>query len=70
MKNLVLIINEKNSYGRHLGATLLSVLKNSKENWNVNIIYENLSLETKSKLSEMIKSYGSKINYIKWIKRF
>lgn len=64
MKNLVLIINEKNSYGRHLGATLLSVLKNSKENWNVNIIYENLSSETKSKLSEMIKSYDSKINYI------
>lgn len=64
MKNLVLIINEKNSYGRHLGATLLSVLKNSKENWNINIIYENLSSESKSRLNEMVKSYNSKINYI------
>ncbi|MGL4901549.1 MAG: glycosyltransferase family 8 protein, partial [Cetobacterium sp.] len=64
MNNLVLIINEKNSYGRHLGATLLSVLENSKENWNVNIIYENLSSETKSKLNEMIKPYDSNINYI------
>lgn len=64
MKNLVLIINEKNSYGRHLGATLLSVLKNSKENWNVNIIYENLSSESKSRLNKMIKSYNSNINYI------
>ncbi|WP_297431419.1 glycosyltransferase family 8 protein [uncultured Cetobacterium sp.] len=64
MKNLVLIINEKNSYGRHLGATLLSVLKNSKENWNINIIYENLSSESKSRLNEMVKSYNSNINYI------
>lgn len=64
MNNLVLIINEKNSYGRHLGTTLLSVLKNSKEDWNINIIYENLSSETKSKLNEMIGSYKSKINYI------
>lgn len=64
MNNLVLIINEKNSYGRHLGATLLSVLKNSKVDWNINIIYENLSFETKNKLNEMIKFYNSKINYI------
>ena len=64
MKNLVLIINEKNSYGRHLGATLLSVLKNSKVDWNINIIYENFSFETKHKLDEIVKSYNSKINYI------
>ena len=64
MNNLVLIINEKNSYGRHLGTTLLSVLKNSKEDWNINIIYENLSSETKNKLNEIINSYKSKINYI------
>ena len=64
MKNLVLIINQKNSYGRHLGTTLLSVLKNSKEDWNINIIYENLSSETKNKLNEIINSYKSKINYI------
>ena len=64
MKNLVLIINEKNSYGRHLGATLLSILKNSKVDWNINIIYENFSSETKRKLDEIVKSYNSKINYI------
>lgn len=64
MNNLVLIINEKNSYGRHLGATLLSVLKNSKVDWNINIIYENLSFETKYRLDEIVKYYGSKINYI------
>ena len=64
MKNLVLIINEKNSYGRHLGATLLSILKNSKVDWNINIIYENFSSQTKHKLDEIVKSYNSKINYI------
>lgn len=64
MENLVLIINEKNSYGRHLGATLLSILKNSKVDWNINIIYENLSDDTKNKLNEIIKSYNSNINYI------
>ena len=58
MKNLVLIINEKNSYGRHLGATLLSILKNSKVDWNINIIYENFSSETKRKLDEIVKSYN------------
>ncbi len=70
MNNLVLIINEKKSYGRHLGATLLSVLKNSKVDWNINIIYENLSSKTKCKLGEMIKSYNSKINYIEIDKEF
>ena len=64
MKNLVLIINEKNSYGRHLGTTLLSVLKNSKEKWNIFIIYENLSDETKIKLNTIVESYKSEINYI------
>ncbi|MGL4902398.1 MAG: glycosyltransferase family 8 protein [Cetobacterium sp.] len=64
MKNLVLIINEKNSYGRHLGTTLLSVLKNSKEKWNIFIIYKNLSEETKIKLNKIIESYRSKVNYI------
>lgn len=64
MKNLVLIINEKNSYGRHLGTTLLSVLKNSKEKWNIFIIYENLSNETKIKLNIIVESYKSEINYI------
>ena len=62
MKNLVLIINEKGSYGRHLGTTLLSILKNSKENWNINIIYENLSNETKEKLNIINSSYNSNIN--------
>lgn len=64
MKNLVLIINEKNSYGRHLGTTLLSVLKNSKEKWNIFIIYENLSDETKIKLNTIVEFYKSEINYI------
>lgn len=64
MKNLVLIINEKNSYGRHLGTTLLSVLKNSKEKWNIFIIYENLSEETKVKLNTIAKSHSSNINYL------
>ncbi|MGL5621743.1 glycosyltransferase family 8 protein [Cetobacterium sp.] len=64
MKNLVLIINEKNNYGRHLGTTLLSVLKNSKEKWNIFIIYENLSEETKVKLNTIAKSYSSNINYL------
>lgn len=64
MKNLVLIINEKNSYGRHLGTTLLSVLKNSKEKWNVFIVYENLSEETKVKLNIIAKSHSSNINYL------
>ena len=64
MKNLVLIINEKNSYGRHLGTTLLSVLKNSKEKWNILIIYENLSDETKIKLNIIVEIYKSEINYI------
>ena len=64
MKNLILIINEKNSYGRHLGTTLLSVLKNSKEKWNIFIIYENLSDETKIKLNTIVEYYESKINYI------
>lgn len=65
MKNLVLIVNEKNSYGRHLGTTLLSVLKNSKEKWNIFIIYENLSDETKIKLNTIIEFYKSKVEYIK-----
>ena len=64
MKNLVLIINEKNSYGRHLGTTLLSVLKNSKEKWNVFIVYENLSEETKVKINKIVKFYTSIVNYI------
>lgn len=64
MKNLVLIINEKGSYGRHLGTTLLSVLKNSKENWNIHIIYENLSKETKDKLNTIASSYKSNVDYI------
>lgn len=69
MKNLVLIINEKGSYGRHLGVTLLSVLKNSKENWNIYVIYENLSNETKEKLGEIVSSYKSKIEYIEMDKK-
>lgn len=64
MKNLVLIINEKGSYGRHLGTTLLSVLKNSKENWKIHIIYENLSKETKDRLNTVANSYKSSIDYI------
>lgn len=64
MKNLVLIINERNNYGRHLGATLLSVKKNSKEDWNIHIIHETLSSETKNKLNEIIQCSNSKINYI------
>lgn len=69
MKNLVLIINEKNSYGRHLGTTLLSVLKNSKEKWNIFIIYENLSEETKVKLNIIVKNYNSNINYLEISKK-
>lgn len=64
MKNLVLIINERSSYGRHLGTTLLSVLKNSKENWNIYIIYENLSKETKDRLNIIANSYKSNVDYI------
>lgn len=64
MKNLVLIINESGNYGRHLGTTLLSVLKNSKENWNIYIIYENLSKETKDRLNIIANSYKSSIDYI------
>lgn len=64
MKNLVLIINEKNSYGRHLGTTLLSVLKNSKERWNVFVIHENLSETTKVKLNTIVKLYNSDIQYL------
>ncbi|WP_418965572.1 glycosyltransferase family 8 protein [Cetobacterium sp.] len=64
MKNLVLIINESGNYGRHLGTTLLSVLKNSKENWNIRIIYENLSKETKDKLNTIASSYKSNVDYI------
>ena len=64
MKNLVLIINESGNYGRHLGTTLLSVLKNSKENWNIHIIYENLSKETKDKLNTIASSYKSNVDYI------
>lgn len=69
MKNLVLIINEKNSYGRHLGTTLLSVLKNSKEKWNIFVIYENLSEETKGKLNTITKSYSSNIHYLEISKK-
>lgn len=69
MKNLVLIINEKNSYGRHLGATLLSVLKNSKEKWNIFIVYENLSEETKVKLNTIAKSYSSNMHYLEISKK-
>ncbi|MGL5965044.1 MAG: glycosyltransferase family 8 protein [Fusobacteriaceae bacterium] len=65
MKNLVLIINEKNNYARHLGATLVSVLKNSKESWKIHIIYENLSEDSMKKISEIVELYGSKLNYIK-----
>ncbi|MGL5902890.1 MAG: glycosyltransferase family 8 protein [Cetobacterium sp.] len=65
MKNLVLIINEKGSYARHLGATLLSVLKNSKEKWNIHIIYENLSEDSKAKISKIVDENNSKVNYIK-----
>lgn len=63
--NLVLIINEKNNYARHLGTTLVSVLENSKEKWNINIIYENLSQESIKKISEIVRKYGSDIKYIK-----
>lgn len=69
MKNLILIINEKGSYGRHLGATLFSVLENSNENWNVNIIYENLSKDSMNKINEIVLSQDSKVNFIKLEKK-
>ncbi|MGL5051684.1 glycosyltransferase family 8 protein [Cetobacterium sp.] len=65
MRNLILIINEKNNYARHLGATLVSILKNSKENWKIHIIYENLSKDSMEKISKMVELSGSELNYIK-----
>ncbi|MGL6121123.1 MAG: glycosyltransferase family 8 protein [Fusobacteriaceae bacterium] len=65
MRNLILIINEKNNYARHLGATLVSILKNSKENWKIYIIYENLSKDSMEKISKMVEISGSELNYIK-----
>lgn len=57
--NLVLIVNEKNDYARHLGATLISVLRNSKERWTVYIIYKNLSDKSKKNIEIICKEYGA-----------
>lgn len=65
MKNLVFVINEKQNYGRHLGTALISVLKNSKEKWNVYIIYEIISEDTIQKINIIVNEYDSKIKYIK-----
>lgn len=62
--NLVLIINDKGDYTRHLAATLVSVLENSREIWNVKIIYENLPEKNIEKLNEFMKKYSSTIEYI------
>lgn len=67
--NLVLIINDKKDYSRHLAATLISVLENSRESWNIKIIYENIPEENKQKILEMVNRFSSKINFIKMEKK-
>lgn len=62
--NLVLIVNEKNDYARHLGATLISVLRNSKERWDVYIVYKNLSEKSKKNIEIICKDYGTKVIFI------
>lgn len=63
--NLVLIINDKDDYTRHLAVTLASVLENSNEIWNIKVIYENLPHKNIKKLNEFMKKYSSTIEYIK-----
>ncbi|MEF9933586.1 glycosyltransferase family 8 protein [Cetobacterium sp.] len=63
--NLVLIINERNNYARHLGATLISVLMNSKEKWNVKIIYSNLSDRSRGRIEGICCRFGSTVDFIK-----
>ncbi|MGL6066720.1 MAG: glycosyltransferase family 8 protein [Cetobacterium sp.] len=63
--NIVLLINEKNDYGRHLGATLLSVLENSNMKWNIYVVYLNLSEKSKQNIEKIVKKYKSKLKFIK-----
>lgn len=62
--NLVLLVNEKNSYARHLGATLVSILKNSKEKWKVHIIYVNLSEKSKENIKRIADNFKAELNFI------
>lgn len=64
-RNLVFLINEKNSYARHLGAVLASIFENSKVFWRIYIIYTKLSRESMEKIKIMEKNYPVKINFLK-----
>lgn len=63
-RNLVFLINEKNSYARHLGAVIVSILENSQVFWNIYIIYTSLSQESREKLEILEKNYPAKLNFI------
>ncbi len=65
MLNLVFVINDKNDYARHLGATLISVLLNTKEKWKVYIIHKNLSNKNKEIITSIIKEKNCEVQYIK-----
>lgn len=64
-RNLVFLLNERGSYGRHLGTVLVSIFENSKVFWNVHIIYIALSQNSRQKLETLKAKYPMKFNFIK-----
>ncbi|MGL6063961.1 MAG: glycosyltransferase family 8 protein [Fusobacteriaceae bacterium] len=63
--NLVFLINDKNNYARHLGATLMSVLLNTREKWKIYVIYTVLSEENMIKITSLVKEKKCEVEYIK-----
>lgn len=63
MRNLVFVVDEQNSYARHLGVTLSSVLSNSSKPWKIWIIHDRITQESQEKLEKIGKRYGSEIVY-------
>ncbi|MGL5123923.1 MAG: glycosyltransferase family 8 protein [Fusobacteriaceae bacterium] len=65
MLNLIFLINDKNNYARHLGATLMSVLLNTREKWKIYVVYTVLSEENMLKITSLVKEKKCEVEYIK-----